>query len=178
MATQGDSALFFTAKDDPRDGCMIVGHTSNTGQDVRYDKHILYDFRTNGRRTTVYRNTTEVVAYLDWGERDTLGMLTMGTRQEPMSNFLLPIATTPNVRVFISAADRLYYEWHKVDHGGYDFYPASIRGQRLATFRRDQNDTPVGLTHATMKYNFDHDHLLLESLVALCLNRWVDRPAT
>jgi hypothetical protein len=34
--------------------------------------------------------------------------------------------------------------------------------------------TPVGLSHAYLHLWFENELLLLESLLSLCLNRWID----
>ncbi|KAI0928043.1 hypothetical protein AcW2_004179 [Taiwanofungus camphoratus] len=101
-----------------------------------------------------------------------LGMMTIGTNlQQPMSYFIMP-GTTPNARMFTSAGN-VRYEWRKLNDrlDSYDLY--SSPNTVIATFRRETEETPVGVAHAAMQYNFDNDTLLLESLVALCLNRWM-----
>jgi len=35
-------------------------------------------------------------------------------------------------------------------------------------------ETPVGLSHATLEYNFTEAVFLLEALVTLCVNRSID----
>ncbi len=47
---------------------------------------------------------------------------------------------------------------------------------RLACFRRfrQPRETPVGPAHALLQYSFDDDRLMLEALLALSLNRWID----
>ncbi len=46
----------------------------------------------------------------------------------------------------------------------------------LARFLRFPNlrETPVGPSHALLQCSFDDEALLLDALLALCLNRWID----
>jgi hypothetical protein len=44
----------------------------------------------------------------------------------------------------------------------------------IAVFRRFAQATPIGPSHGMLHYTFSHDPLLLEALLALCLNRWID----
>jgi hypothetical protein len=45
---------------------------------------------------------------------------------------------------------------------------------KIAFFQRFSQQTPIGPSHATLEYYFSHDLLLLEALLALNLNRWLD----
>jgi hypothetical protein len=45
---------------------------------------------------------------------------------------------------------------------------------RVADFLKAKVDTPVGEAHAVLHLTFDHELLILELIVALCLARWVD----
>ena len=98
-------------------------------------------------------------------------------------------------RVFLSA-DGQQFEWRRCtdDPCSYDAslfspYPHppfpfthrkqlfTVQGnQRIATYRRCLQDTPIGPSYGFMSYLFDNEHLLLESLIALCLNKWLDLP--
>jgi len=46
----------------------------------------------------------------------------------------------------------------------------------IAVFRRfsQPQSTAVGPAHGLFQYSFTRDNLLVESLVALCINRWID----
>jgi hypothetical protein len=59
-----------------------------------------------------------------------------------------------------------------VAHFGLQLYTEPDR--RIAIFRRFVQLTPVGPSHAVLQYAFNNDLLLLEALLALCLNRWID----
>lgn len=88
-----------------------------------------------------------------------------------MSHLVLP-GMTPNARMFLSDGAR--FEWRRCydDHDSYDLYAAP--NKHIAAFRRYAQATPVGPSHGVLHYTFSHDILLLEALLALCLNRWID----
>jgi len=46
----------------------------------------------------------------------------------------------------------------------------------IAVFRRFSQPQPtaIGPAHGHFQYSFTRDNLLVESLVALCVNRWID----
>lgn len=48
------------------------------------------------------------------------------------------------------------------------------QNRRIASFRRFDQQTPVGPSHGYMQYTFVQPDLLLEALLALCMNRWLD----
>ncbi|PCH38459.1 hypothetical protein WOLCODRAFT_115523 [Wolfiporia cocos MD-104 SS10] len=177
MAAAGPNHLFFTSKDDPREDCIIIGFTYNAPTNQGSDKPIFYRFTTSqvsqtDSRTIVTRDAGQVVAQLDWPMHNQLGMITMGTKpQHPMS-WMMMRGSTPNVRIFRSADSQLY-EWRKVLNrpDSYDLFSGNTQ---IARFQREAKNTPIGPAHAVMQYIFDNDELLLECLVALCVNRWVD----
>jgi len=107
------------------------------------------------------------------GEQLGLVNMLVGTKkQSPMTWFFMR-GSAPNVRLF-SSMDKRTYEWRKVDDGGsYDLF--SSPETQIASFRRGQLQTPVGPAWACMQYRFDNDILLLESLLALSLNQWMDK---
>lgn len=45
---------------------------------------------------------------------------------------------------------------------------------RIAKFQKLSQATPIGPSHGTLQYSFSHDLLLLEALITLNLNRWLD----
>lgn len=45
---------------------------------------------------------------------------------------------------------------------------------QIAAFRRYAHETAVGPSHGLFQYTFKNDLLLVEALIALCLNRWID----
>jgi len=160
--------LFFTGRDDPR-RCVIIG------EDI---KPIYFYFETSERgltsctRTTLYRNDKEACARLEWSPGNHLGSATIGSRQIPMSYLVLP-GPSINVRSFISS-DGKRFEWRQRldDPSSYDlFAPPNIQ---IAAFRRYSHATVVGPSHGLLQYTFSQDLLLVEALLSLCLNRWID----
>ncbi|EMD34454.1 hypothetical protein CERSUDRAFT_158940 [Gelatoporia subvermispora B] len=125
----------------------------------------------------VYRNDTEPVAYLDWANGDGLGMATIRDKKDTPMSWLIMRGASQNARMFISYDNRSY-EWRRLPDvsQAYDLY--LVPDHRVATFRRVNQQTPVGPSYALMEYVIDNEALLLESLVALCINRWVDMRAT
>jgi hypothetical protein len=156
--------LYFTGKDDPR-GCIVIGEDTKPVYLVFETSHI------PSTRTTVYRNQEEVVALFDWIPGNHFGRAVIGTKQLPMSNLVLP-GSAPNARLFWSEGTR--FEWRRCyeDPNSYDLF--AIPNKRIAIFRRYAQSTPIGPSHGMLQYTFSHDRLLLEALLALCLNRWID----
>ncbi|GLB35397.1 hypothetical protein LshimejAT787_0209620 [Lyophyllum shimeji] len=161
--------LFFTGRDDPR-CCDIIG------EDTR---PVYFCFETPERammmpnvRTTLYRNNKEACARFEWSPGNHLGSATIGSRQLPMSHLVLPGSST-NARAFVSA-DGKKFEWRqrRDNSTSYDLY--SSQNVQIAAFRRYSQTTFVGPSHGFLQYTFNHDLLLVEALLALCLNRWID----
>ncbi|KAK0210576.1 hypothetical protein DFS33DRAFT_1370995 [Desarmillaria ectypa] len=160
--------LFFTGRDDPR-SCVIIGEDT---------KPIYLCFDTPERsiapsiRTTVLSNNKDLVASFDWSPGNHLGRVTIGKRQIPMSHLVRP-GSRQNARSFVSSDGR-QLEWRKCpnDPTSYDLYVAP--NFQIAAFRRYVSSTAVGPTHGLLQYKFNHDTLLVEALLALALNRWID----
>ncbi|TFK27393.1 hypothetical protein FA15DRAFT_211809 [Coprinopsis marcescibilis] len=166
--------LFFTGRDDPR-SCIVIG------EDV---KPIYFSFETRERqqlmspsiKTTVYKNGSEqLCASLEWSPGNHLGNITIvgSNRQVPMSHFVLP-GSCPLSRAFV-ATDGRRYEWRRLREvpTSYDLYSAGT-SIRIAVFRRYAQATVVGPSHGLMQYTFINESLLVDSLLALCINRWID----
>jgi len=102
-----------------------------------------------------------------------LGGATIGSRQIPMSQLVIPSGTSNNARTFISA-DGNKFEWRRCldNPSSYDLFAA--QDIRIAGFRRLTQPTAIGPSHAIVQYTFNHDPLLIEALLALCVNRWID----
>ncbi|PFH52424.1 hypothetical protein AMATHDRAFT_74215 [Amanita thiersii Skay4041] len=162
--------LFFTGRNDPR-SCVIIGEDT---------KPIYFCFETPTERaatpintsTLIYRNQKDICAKLEWSHNNSLGNVIIGNRRVPMTHLLMS-GSVANARSFLSV-DGSYYEWRRNtdDPMSYDLYTA--QNMRIAVFRRYARQTVVGPSHGLFQYTFNHDNLLLESLLALCLNRWID----
>ncbi|KZT11637.1 uncharacterized protein LAESUDRAFT_747283 [Laetiporus sulphureus 93-53] len=170
MATNEPSHLFFTAKDDPREDCIIIGFTYGSTTASGQDKPIFFRFTTaeispGETRTTVIRDEGQVVAHLDWEADVHLGMATIGNKHQPMSYMVIRNPAS-NGRIF--EVNGRQYEWREVlgQIDCYDLFRTSpMPHAQIAIFRRETRDTPVGPAHAVMQYIFDDDVLLLEALV-------------
>ncbi|KAG1756480.1 uncharacterized protein EDB91DRAFT_1325517 [Suillus paluster] len=158
--------IYFTGRDDPRDGCIVIGEDT---------KPVFFEFETqylspSTARTTISSNRNPVAAF-DW-LNDGLGVATIGDREIPMAHLVQP-GSSAAARRFPSADGR-HYEWRKChdDPRSYELFAAP--NTRIAMFQKLTQATPIGPSHATLQYSFSHDLLLLEALLALNLNRWLD----
>ncbi|KAI6036067.1 hypothetical protein BKA83DRAFT_12310 [Pisolithus microcarpus] len=141
--------VFFTGRDDPRD-CMIIGED---------EKHVFFEFET----TDMYFSDRQPAVALHWaGGHPGLEI--------PIERLIMP-GSSPLDRRFVSATDDRVYEWRR----SYED-PTSYEGPnaQIAIFHKFQHSTPVGMSHATLQYCFTDALLLLEALVTLNLNRWLD----
>ncbi|KAJ3542418.1 hypothetical protein NMY22_g3522 [Coprinellus aureogranulatus] len=166
--------LFFTGRDDPR-GCIIIGEDT---------KPIYFCFETavkhlSAARTIVYGGDQQYVAKLDWSPGNHLGSATVGSRQIPMSQLVMP-GSSPHSRAFTSGTSGRRYEWRRLldsptSYDLYAFSPSTGMPSKIAIFRRYAQVTVVGPSHAMLQYTFDNWDLLVDALLALCVNRWVDK---
>ncbi|KIM80798.1 hypothetical protein PILCRDRAFT_9233 [Piloderma croceum F 1598] len=159
--------LHFTGHDGIRD-LTAIGEST---------KPIFVEFDTGhsqyspGNRTEIKMNRT-FVATFDWHVGDKLGLATIAGRQMLMSHLVYNLNT--NNRMFVSA-DGTRYEWRRLypeDPTAYDLY--MVPHTPIARFRREYEETPVGPSYAYLQFCFDNDLLLLEAMLALCVNRWMD----
>ncbi|OAX39193.1 hypothetical protein K503DRAFT_104550 [Rhizopogon vinicolor AM-OR11-026] len=158
--------IYFTGRDDPRD-CIIIGEDMQP---------VFFEFETqclspSTVRTTISSNRNPVAAF-DWGANGaSLGVATIGNREIPMAQLVQP--GSPGARRFTSADGNLY-EWRRChsDPRSYELFAAP--NMKIAFFRWFSQQTPIGPSHGTLEYSFSHDLLLLEALLALNLNRWLD----
>ncbi|KAJ7632474.1 hypothetical protein FB45DRAFT_504357 [Roridomyces roridus] len=156
--------LFFTGRDDPRNHCLI-------GEDV-VPRFFLFETPERQLKTTVYSNNSSKVALLFFGSGKQLGSATIGSRVVPMTDLLSP-GSQHNARAFCTSDGRRF-EWRKASPGEYDLYALQPAAVRIAAFRRYSKTTPVGKSTGLLQYTFSQDDLLLYSILALCLNRWID----
>ncbi|KAJ8597905.1 hypothetical protein M405DRAFT_2050 [Rhizopogon salebrosus TDB-379] len=159
--------ICFSGRDDPRD-CIIIGNDT---------KPVYFEFETqylspSTVRTTISSDGNPVAAF-DWGENgSSLGVATIGNREIPMTQ-LVQQGSNSAARRFASADGNLY-EWRRChnDPRSYELFAAP--NVKIAFFQRFSQQTPIGPSHGTLEYYFSHDLLLLEALLALNLNRWLD----
>ncbi|RXW15775.1 hypothetical protein EST38_g10076 [Candolleomyces aberdarensis] len=161
--------IFFTGRDDPR-GCIVIGEETEP---------VYFCFETAEKalpraRTIVYAGNQNYVAKLDWSPGNHLGSATIGSRQIPMLQMVLP-GTSPQARAF-NCLDGRRYEWRRLRDNptSYDLYSLTGVPSRIAVFRRYAQATVVGPSHAMVQYTFDNRELLIEALLALCINRCMD----
>ncbi|TFK72179.1 hypothetical protein BDN72DRAFT_816375 [Pluteus cervinus] len=160
--------LFFTGKDDPR-CCVVIGEDT---------KPVYFAFETErgvlpNVSTLVYKNNNVLCARLDWLAGNHLGSATIGSRQLLMTDLVRVSAASTNSREFESSNGQRF-EWRRCRDNptSYDLY--AIPNSRIAVFRRCQQQTVVGPSHGLFQYAFNHEAFLLEALITLCLNRWID----
>lgn len=159
--------VFFTGRDDPRD-CMIIGEDQ---------KYVFFEFETTDMCTTVFSDRQPAVA-LHWASgHPGLGTARFLThehaREIPIERLIMP-GSSPLDRRFVSATDDRVYEWRRSyeDPTSYELWAGP--NAQIAIFHKFQHSTPVGMSHATLQYCFTDALLLLEALVTLNLNRWLD----
>ncbi|KDQ59502.1 hypothetical protein JAAARDRAFT_68141 [Jaapia argillacea MUCL 33604] len=163
--------LFFTGRDDPRDGCIMIGEDT---------KPIYYQFDTyrdyaGHTRTTVFHGNRTILATLEWNIDGSPGVASIGGRQIHLSRLVMA-GSTRDARMFF-LPDGRRYEWRRCSNepGSYELFAGP--GTRIANYRRCPQPTPVGPSHGYIQYTFDDDVLLLYSLLALSLNRCMDSQA-
>ncbi|KAG8217896.1 hypothetical protein J3R82DRAFT_6062 [Butyriboletus roseoflavus] len=164
-----DFVIFFTGRDDPREGCIIMGED---------EKPVFFEFETaflspGSTRTTICSDRRPVAAF-DWDANgDSLGVATIGDKEFPMEHLVLP-GSCPIARRF-QAADGRFYEWRRSyrDPRSYELY-VGPNTQPIAVYRSFSQATPIGPSHGTLEYNFTDGLFLLQVLLALNLNRWLD----
>ncbi|TDL27581.1 hypothetical protein BD410DRAFT_782705 [Rickenella mellea] len=166
MSPAGYDLYFTASRGNPRQ-CMILG------EDV---EKLFFRFETpevymTNTRTSIHRNQ-ELVAVFDWTATNYLGLATVIQRPPfPMSRLVLP-GSTVNSRAFVFNATTFEWRRRQEDPFSYDLYgPQNVK---IGIFRRIDQSTPVGPSHGFMHYTFVQPALLLESLLALCINRWID----
>jgi len=175
MSTPPVYEVFFTGKDDPRDGAIVIGFEDTKPQFFRFETTVTFMGNT---RTTVYRDAGDDVAWLDWTAGNNLGSVTIHARQSssPMLHFVMH-GSVNGSRAFLSADGR-HFEWRRCadDPYSYDLWASSRLNPstRIASYRRSNQNTPVGPSYAFLSYIFNNDYLLLEALIALSINRWLD----
>ncbi|KAF8579496.1 hypothetical protein K439DRAFT_385027 [Ramaria rubella] len=138
------------------------------------DRPVFIQFMTvpnhTSTQTRVSRDQREV-AIFDWTAGTHLGLLTVGQRQLHMGQLVRSRAT--NARRFLSPVDGLPFEWRRTQSQEYELYSPGDR--RIATYSRMSLQTKWGVCHGLFRYTFkNQDALLLEALLALSLNRWID----
>jgi len=161
--------LYFTGRDDPRDASIVIGEDTTP---------IFFEFETAVvapclTRTTVSSNRRPVAAF-DWdADGNRLGVVTVGDRECPMEHLVLP-GSSPNARRF-QAADGRFYEWRRRyrTSESYELY-VGPNTPPIAVYCRYAQATPIGPSHGTLEYSFTDELFLLEALLALNLNRWLD----
>ncbi|KXN82571.1 hypothetical protein AN958_02422 [Leucoagaricus sp. SymC.cos] len=165
----GTYQLFFTGRDDPR-SCILIG------EDTR-PVYLTFETQENTGSSNsslqIYRDTRDLCARLEWGTGGYLGNAVIGNRQFPMAQLVLPGSMNYSARRFASS-DGGQFEWRRMreDTTTYDLYMAP--NVRIALFRKYSQLTAIGPSHGLIQYTFSNDELLIEALLSLLLNRWID----
>ncbi|KAI6103552.1 hypothetical protein F5141DRAFT_1204323 [Pisolithus sp. B1] len=168
--------VFFTGRDDPRD-CMVIGED---------EKPVFFEFETTDMCTTVGTVAARATFLaIDSPLSPSIGravipgsvsahFLTLeNAREVPIERLIMP-GSSPHARRFVSATDDRVYEWRRSyeDPTSYELWAGP--NAQIAIFHKFQHSTPVGMSHATLQYCFTDGLLLIEALVTLNLNRWLD----
>ncbi|KAF9246120.1 hypothetical protein BU15DRAFT_40109 [Melanogaster broomeanus] len=167
--------IYFTGKDDPRDGCIVMGEDQ---EPVFFEFETAFVPETSTTRTTICSDQHPVAAF-DWDMNGAgLGLATVGDRVFPMEHLVIPGpgAKHPfscSARRF-QAANGRFYDWRRsANSGSYELY-AAPNTPPIAVYSQFPQETPIGPSHGILEYNFVDALFLLEALLALNLNRWLD----
>jgi len=167
-ATPSCFDLYFVGQiNDPRN-MQVIGYEGSNP--------ILYSFDTvtygTQTRTSICRGAGEMLAYFDWTNTTHMGLCVIGAHQKFAMALLVGTGSTSFSRRF--RHKNSYFEWRRISNDSYDLFSAD--NVRLALFRSKLQSTPVGEAYGYMQYGFQaQDGLLLEALLALCVNRWIDK---
>ncbi|KAI9446813.1 hypothetical protein H4582DRAFT_610591 [Lactarius indigo] len=171
--------VHFLHSDDPRDGFHVMGT----------DPLVFYSFLTPigflTTHTIVNDASGATVATLNWTGSSALGTVTWpGSTPTPsethMCDLVMAFPSMPDSRAFsCEGPDRVVrtFWWRRLPYGNYDLYVANEPDVCVGLFRmhRPPEQLTVGDNYATLFFVFLHEPLLLHALLALCLNRWLDR---
>ncbi|GJJ11943.1 hypothetical protein Clacol_006181 [Clathrus columnatus] len=143
---------------------LAFGGSSNSTSAVHVTRKVK-------KRPLVSRDQREV-AIFDWTAGTHLGLLTIaGQRQIHMGQLVRQQIN--NVREFTSSVDGVKFEWRRTPAQDYELFAPS--DCRIASYSQIACQTKWGTCHGLLRYTFkNRDSLLLEALLALCLNRWID----
>ncbi|KAJ8078706.1 hypothetical protein PM082_012989 [Marasmius tenuissimus] len=164
--------FFIGSREDPR-SCSIIGE-----DDIKpiYFSFESYERTAMSNPRTIVSRAKEAVATLEWSPSNHLGFVYLGQRNFPMSHLIMP-GTTNGARGFTSSEGKRF-EWRRVPGipTSYDLF--MLPNVHIAAFRRYVTSTAVGTSHGLLQYRFTNDMLLLESLLSLCVIRWIDLQGT
>ncbi|KAI0253856.1 hypothetical protein BJV78DRAFT_1152686 [Lactifluus subvellereus] len=168
--------VHFLDSDNPRHGFRIMG----------MDPLVYYQFQTPVGFLSTHTIVTDArgatVVTFNWFGTSALGTLTWPgspPRHAHMGELVMPFQPMPHSRSFLCEGPdrtvRLFW-WRRRPQGDYDLYAAHEPDTLIGLFRkhRPEEVLSVGKNYATFYFSFSHGPLLLHSLLALCLNRWLD----
>ncbi|TFL07357.1 hypothetical protein BDV98DRAFT_557732 [Pterulicium gracile] len=167
------SELFVTRSIDDARNFDIIGEIDHRPCYVRFETN---EGTSPGSstRTLVYRNEEGIVAILDWVNRDHLGTYTLPMKTQVSMHYLASSGSAPHCRSFLFAGQ--IYEWRRQpDNRSYDLY--NSRNGRIASFTRfnQAQTSPVGPTFGLIQTTAVDEAFLLQALLSLVINRWLDR---
>ncbi|KAI0303488.1 hypothetical protein B0F90DRAFT_1378643 [Multifurca ochricompacta] len=188
--------VHFLHSDDPRHGFCVM----STDPLVYYSFETPIGFLTT--HTMVTDATGATIVTFNWFGSSALGTMTDGSGasscEAHMGELVMPFQSAPDSRAFrCEGPDRIVHTfwWQRRPHGDYDVRTSSEHSRRIyghgilqlyvahepytliGLFRRHRPPEvlPVGNNYASFFFRFSHEPLLLCALLALCLNRWLDR---
>lgn len=175
--TPSNLEVHFLHSDDPRDGFHVMST----------NPLVFFSFQTPmgllSTHTLVTNGNGATVATLNWTGMSALGTVTWHGRnpsETHMVDLVAPFQSMLDSRAFhCEGPDRVVrtFWWRRLPHGNYDLYAAHEPDTLIGLFRmhRPPEVLTVGNNYATFFFVFLHEPLLLHALLALCLNRWLDR---
>jgi len=175
----GDSASYevhFLNSYDPRHGFTVMSVNPDT----------YYEFRTPvgflETHTIVTDESGATIVTFNWFGPHALGTMTWPgppPRQVHMGELVMSHQSMPDSRAFVcEGPDNVVrrFWWRRLEQGHYDLYVAAVPAVCIGIFRKHHppEQLAVGDNYATLYFSFLHRPLLVNALLALSLNRWLD----
>ncbi|KAF8479082.1 hypothetical protein DFH94DRAFT_39379 [Russula ochroleuca] len=169
-------AVHFLHSDNPRHGFCVMSTNPLT----------YYDFQTPigflETHTIVTDDRGATIVTFNWFGLSALGTMTWPgppAHEAHMVDLVMPHQWMPNSRAFFCEGpdqQMRRFWWRRLPQGNYDLYAAHEPDVRIGLFRKHHppEENSLGDIYATFNFEFVHEPLLLNALLALCLNRWLD----
>ncbi|VDB99944.1 unnamed protein product [Peniophora sp. CBMAI 1063] len=161
----------FIGTGDPRH-CSIVAA-------VPADSNMIFEtVRALETVTNVRGHDGREIATFRWILGTAPGQAMVRGERKHMADLAIMTGYAPGYRAFDSTdteGTRVRFLWQHVGGCNYDLYtPHGVRiGQYVEAPQAVQ--TPAGRVYATFRFSFDHDTLFIDAMLALCVNKWIDR---
>ncbi|KAI0035964.1 hypothetical protein K488DRAFT_68027 [Vararia minispora EC-137] len=161
--------VYFVGNGDPRQCLVISGDTQIT--------RLTFDTPVNPLRTitTIYQEGSPL-AFFEWFFGTAPGVATIRDRRLHMADLVVMNGYPQSCRAFQSTdpdGSPNMFVWRNVASGGYDLLSPS--GTIIGQYRAAAQTSPMGNVFAVLHYTFEHEPLFIDAILALAINRWIDR---